>query len=578
MASSEHGIPLSIVNIAFTPEYITAVIDRVLQCGDKASGGVRKGLQAAINNSIKLDGFRNSSKAPTSRLRDPMLWQVTHGDDRLIGEVLRTWVETRKDLQDSVKNYLTDAGFVVEGPDLREGVFYSAWLTEQWQDTIERVCRSNPEFDRDDVRMMVCYLSGMVEKLAVGSEPLAECIAHLRSLPVDAPDWHEFDDFIAIVGEIADSNAGRRTAFFAERCRDTLQQIQREFADELQYLEIDVAAWQEAGDRRPYFSEIALKMADHLQEMLAEYQEIRPQAPSRQVEEERRPARERREEAILAVVADWERMIAAADDLSGGENSGADAATSAADGAPADGEPSAAPAPSDAGPPEEIQALRAERERLVQERASLKSENDRLQSENERLAKANTGLEADKQALHSEHSELKARLSPSRDLEEYWRRFYGTSPFEQVRNVNDAVLRVQEIFPEQIVIALNSRSEKDCQFQRPVEALAALAWLATDYHHLRWTKSGEDPRFDERLKKSCPGWSYKPHQANTIKQQFAEWYTTKVAGRRYELGEHLGKGTSADPQKTIRIAFAWDDERGQVIVGYIGRHQKNRRS
>lgn len=569
MAPAEDGIPLSIVNIAFTPEYIAAVVDRVLQYGEKTSGGVRQGLQTAINNSIKLDGFRNSSKAQPSRLRDPMLWQVTHGDDRLVGEVLRTWAETRKDLQNPVKQYLTAAGFEVEGPDLREGVFYGAWPMDQWQDAVESVCRSNPEFDRDDVRMMVCYLSGMVERVVVGSEPLTECIVHLRSLPVDAPDWHQFDDFIAIVREIADSNAGRRTAFFAERCRETLQQILREFADELQYLELDLATWEQAADERPASIDTALELAEELRDMLAEYQEIRPQAPSRQGEEERRPAREQRENAILAVAAEWERMIAAADVPSGDENPGAD-------GAPAAGEPGEAPAPAGAEPPEEIQALRAERERLGQERASLKVENDRLRSENERLAKAHAGLEADKQALHSEHSELKARLSPSRDLEEYWRRFYAASA--QVESVNEAVSLARELFPTQLVFALNSRSEKDSPFQKPVEALAALAWLATDYHHLRWTKSGEEPRFDERLKKSCPGWSYKPHQANVTKQQFAEWYTTKFAGRRYELGEHLGKGTSADPQKTIRIAFAWDDERGQVIVGYIGQHQKNRRS
>ena len=41
---------------------------------------------------------------------------------------------------------------------------------------------------------------------------------------------------------------------------------------------------------------------------------------------------------------------------------------------------------------------------------------------------------------------------------------------------------------------------------------------------------------------------------------------------------HVGKGTSFDPQNTIRIAFDWDEEEQRVVVGYIGRHQKNRRS
>ena len=37
---------------------------------------------------------------------------------------------------------------------------------------------------------------------------------------------------------------------------------------------------------------------------------------------------------------------------------------------------------------------------------------------------------------------------------------------------------------------------------------------------------------------------------------------------------HLGKGASFDPKSTIRIGFAWDDERRRVVVGYVGRHQR----
>ena len=213
---------------------------------------------------------------------------------------------------------------------------------------------------------------------------------------------------------------------------------------------------------------------------------------------------------------------------------------------------------------------------LKRERESYRSENDRLQSENNRLVQESAGLEAVKQSLDSENSEPRTKPLQSRDLGEYWQRFYAAS--EQLGCVNDAVLRAMELFPKQLVFALNSKSDKDSPFQKPDEAFAALAWLATDYHHLRWTQPGKDPRFDERLRKSCSGWSYKPHQANVTKQQFAEWYTTKFEGRPYKLDEHLGKGTSADPQNTIRIAFAWDEDRSQVIVGYIGQHQKNRRS
>ena len=56
--------------------------------------------------------------------------------------------------------------------------------------------------------------------------------------------------------------------------------------------------------------------------------------------------------------------------------------------------------------------------------------------------------------------------------------------------------------------------------------------------------------------------------------RYEKSYTTRVDGKRYTLVEHIGKGTTFDARYTIRIAFDWDRDRRQVIVGYIGRHQQ----
>ena len=105
----------------------------------------------------------------------------------------------------------------------------------------------------------------------------------------------------------------------------------------------------------------------------------------------------------------------------------------------------------------------------------------------------------------------------------------------------------------------------------------ALAWLATAYHDRR-ANPGGSPDFDRLLKESCPGWSYKSSQTEITREQFEEWYTTTWEGKSYVLNPHLGKGISYDPQNTIRIAFDWDDDRKRVVVGYIGMHQRNRKS
>ncbi len=588
MTVPEEGIPLTSVAGAFPLEYLGALIDRVLQGRDQASGSVRSGLDSAIDESIQVAGFRSASKAHPSQLMRPVLAEVAkYENDRLAGAVLRAWAESQQELQVLAERHLRSLGLPVDGPDRRQGVFNGLWPRLEWNDAVDTIVQQNPEFDGDDVGMMVCYLSGMAVGPAVTSPLLTACIHQLGELSLDAPDWDEVDAFVAIVTEMADEIAVERVTTLVEHCRETLQKIQRDFAAELKYLELDVAAWAQAVDDRPAAAIAVLELAEELKRNLVEYQLLHPQAASRQEEAERAPARAERESAIFDIAAKWEGALAATADLNGGE--APDAASRVADEVsdPAHEETGAAPvtesteaAGGSAGsaPPENIQALRAACGRLKKERDSLKSESDRLAAENDRLAQTNSGLQVEKQSLDGENGQLRAKLAQSRDLEEYWRRFYAAPKTDQVRNVNEAVSRAKELFPEQLVFALNSKSDKDNPFQKPAEVLSALAWLATDYHHLRWTQPGENPRFEERLKKSCPGWSYKPHQANNTKKQFREWYATESQGRQYELGEHLGRGTSADPQNTIRIAFAWDEERNQVVVGYIGRHQRNRRS
>ena len=594
MTVPEEGIPLTSIAGAFPLDFLEALIECVLQSRDQASGSVRKGLDSAIDESIRVPGFRSASKAHPSQLKRPVLGEVVkYGNDRLFGEALRAWAESQQELHTLVERHLRSQDLPVEGPNRRQGVFNGLWLRVEWNDAVDTIVQQSPDFNGDDVGMMVCYLSGMAVGPAVTSPLFTSWIHELSELPLDTPEWDEIGAFVTVVSEMADDIAIERIGVIVRHCRKTLREMQDEFATELAYLALDISAWAETAIKRPAGLTDALELADDLRRNLAEYQEVRPQAPSRREEEERAPVRAEREAAILEIVARWSDTFPAMDGVDDGETPGAGADAPGGDSAAAgeetnqDRTATAAAARADfvedaetqeAPSREDYQSLLADCERLERERGWFRDEIDRLHSEHDRLAQANTTLEAERRLLDSENVELRAKLKQGPDLEEYWRRFYGASPFEQVRNVNEAISRTQGLFPEQLVFALNSKSDKESPFQRPAEAFAALVWLATDYHHLRWTKPGEDPRFEERLKKSCPGWSYKPHQSNATKKQFVEWYETVVEGRRYELGEHLGKGTSADPQKTIRIAFAWDDERGQVVVGYVGVHQRNRRS
>ena len=584
MAVAEQSVPLSAVVVrVFSPEFLSSLIDRVLAHRARASGGVRKGLDAAIDESIELRGFsKHPSKAQPARLKEPLVVQVMKGNDRLTGEVLRTWAESHKELQARVEGHLKSLGAPVDGPNRRDGVFNAIWTRAEWSEAVGTLSDVDPSIDSDDVGMMVCYVSGMAVAPAVTSPLLSSCLDRLEELPASAPDWEEIDAFVRSVRELEKDVAIERAEFFAERFHDTLDNIQTNFADELEYLEVDVGAWAEQAAGSSVAVVVALDVVEELRLSLLEYCNIRPQAATKKEEETRAKARAEREAAIFALVAKWERTLANAEANGDSEAAG----TAGQNDAPADAEAGAtngqdaaaqsAPAPQTREEQEEHEALRADLERLEGERGWFRDEIDRLQTERDRLAQANTGLAAEKESLGAEIGDLRAKFAQSRDLGKYWRRFY--TAFAQVGNVDEAVARAEELFPKQLLFALNSKSNRDIPFQKPAEALAAFVWLATDYHHVRWVKPGEDPGFDERLRKFCPGWKYRPHQSNVTKQQFADWYTTRYEGRPYEIGEHLTKGNSRNPQNTIRIAFAWDDERSQVVVGYVGLHQRNRGS
>ena len=227
---------------------------------------------------------------------------------------------------------------------------------------------------------------------------------------------------------------------------------------------------------------------------------------------------------------------------------------------------------------------------LEAETSRLRDDNARLAEDNQRLDLDNQGLRSDKGLLGEEIDELRIELARKDETENYWREAYiaasagqtraamGASPDDELTSVNEALDLAQTMFPNELAIALNSKSSKNSPFRKPDEVFGALSWLATEYHRLRTNPSSSRPDFNRLLKESCPGWFYKPGQTEVTAEQFIEWYTTTVDNKTFELYHHIGKGNSHDPQHTIRIAFAWDDDNQRVAVGFLGLHQRNRRS
>ena len=206
-----------------------------------------------------------------------------------------------------------------------------------------------------------------------------------------------------------------------------------------------------------------------------------------------------------------------------------------------------------------------------------------LQTENLGLRNDADALRSENQDLRDEVEALKTELFGSQEREESWRMAYRSAmdgslkeagePPPTVETVHSAVELAKGSFRQELLFAPNSESNiEENPFTDPQKVWEALRWLATTYYPSKMGRLRVTD-FDQSIKEAC-GWWYKGDQGETTLSRYEKSYTTRVEGKRHWLAEHIGKGTTFDARYTIRIAFDWDRDRRQVIVGYIGRHQQ----
>ncbi len=676
------GATMSRVFLDIGPEKSESVIFRALSHRSEASESVRSALNAAIDNHVKMEGFRRPSRAKPDQLREPTLYQlIFRANDKLAGALLRAWTASHGELREAVERRLAEADVALDEPDFKVGQFNSKWDVAEWRKTTEAVAPPEGESgegesdDEDEDApsefergLMVMCVSGKSWESAdeIKSELLVDWLESLDGLPPDAPEWREAGAFASMVEDMAERKTEERRGFEAEAIDRTVAEINSEYGEEARYLELNLSAWTGENAMEKNAESDAKELANDLLERLSEYRPLRPQGASRAEENERSARRDELEKAILDLMQGWDALEERPPDAgSRPRRSKAlgdfDPALYAAlpPGSPLFAEmerlrkmrdeieeirKATVELSSDQSKEDVKQALQSNKEmkakierlesdnsELKRSNADLKSLHDGVSDENARLKRANASLEAakadadsaaeleaeatrlrddnarlseekqsldlDNQGLRSdmgllgeEIDELRTELARKDETENYWREAYiaasagqtrsamGASPDDELTSVNEALDLAQTMFPNELAIALNSKSSKNSPFRKPDEVFGALSWLATEYHRLRTNPSSSRPDFNRLLKESCPGWFYKPGQTEVTAEQFIEWYTTTVDSKTFELYHHIGKGNSHDPQHTIRIAFAWDDENQRVAVGFLGLHQRNRRS
>ncbi len=139
--------------------------------------------------------------------------------------------------------------------------------------------------------------------------------------------------------------------------------------------------------------------------------------------------------------------------------------------------------------------------------------------------------------------------------------------------VKQALERTMAKYPDRIVLALNSQSDYDNNpFEDAPAAHAAFTFLATTY----WTaRTGTTPCKDLDLAcRTASGFFYRSHQSDVTMGRYINYYQADLGGEKVSLPEHIGYSNSRDARTSIRIGFTFDRSRRQVIIGFIGQHQK----
>ena len=592
--SDEKSLRLSVVYEVMNQAYREEVVRRALGFRGQISADANSALNSAIQRSrIRVTGYRDPLRAPHTLLRDPIS-QALDFNPELAGAVLRAWAESQQQLHDKIVEHLRDSGLEAEYPDFQAGRFRRRWPQHSWHSQREKFMQENAagDFSEDDAALMLSFVTGRVLMMAGESEPgkvagstgeyLDQFLGFLKALPPTAPEWKEvLPNFIESVSHLVKEKESELK--WADNFDETVQAVRSEFSELLAFFEQDTERWASTRVSQGSDNAAVMHSVEKLWSLLTEYLPIHDRAPG--ISEERERVRSR--DQLLPVILE---TIQAVDSLMTEEEGYPDSMP------PAPPELAAAVDGSTRG---DLEASAHDHDPLpitsLQEAFSVPDPSDRehtgpsaaeftvLQSENRGLHDDANTLRSENQDLRDEVEALKTELFSSQEMEESWRLAYRSvvdSSLEEeeeiplvIGSVGEAVEMAKSSFRQELLFSPNSESNiASNPYIYPSKVWEALQWLANIYYpsklgRLRVTD------FDQSIREAC-GWWYKGDQGETTLSRYEKSYTTRVDGKRHWLAEHIGKGTSFDARYTIRIAFEWDRERRQVIVGYIGRHQQ----
>ncbi len=545
----------------------------------RVSEEARVALNNALIGNVAVRGFRESNvpDAPAIMLIQPVR-NAALVLDAIAQSVLTVWWESRAELRGIVEA-------AVENAAQSDGSTHGA-PSENLSATL---ASAHPQYSSDDVTLMITLVMSersIVDEESHEEEPHGEValeeesttdaqrifddfFAELRSLPASYPEWD--GPLSRLMEEIAELKANKtREIEEAGGLGSRIVEVVGAHTDLLSFFEWTVderlpnatGPWDDA--------ESVSKAIENLAEILERYETVRETGAT--YGEETRRAAERTEfqgEIVKALAALEEAAVlptpepiieevVPVEDTFAEDDSEAETSMT--------GESAEIAAATD---DLERQYLRDMLEALQRENADLKAAQDVAHRQITELNTAAEAVQKGYQALKQEHTDLQDEAEEAvRKYGETQEELASPPDFGDVASVLDFA---EGRWPNELRLALNNNSDHKLYFDQPNQVYSALEWLATTYRN---SKTGEKPvgNLDVSLFTTC-GWRYRPFQPDAAPGKYRSDYQTTDAERKFILDEHIGRGTGRTPGQ-IRVAFAWDEERNMVVVGYIGRHQR----
>ncbi len=300
-------------------DYAGYVIKVVLDARDQIPSEIKRALDAAIRNSgVRVPGaqfqHKDVEEAPTHHLQSPVLRRM-HSSDELTEAVLRAWVGIQGDLYESVVQHLQWNDEPTYGPDRKELTFRGFWDARDWQTNYNQFLADRTGFDRNDVGLMLWYVSGKLPPPHAEVVDPSEIVDFehwkelLLALRPDASQWEHALEFAAAIGEIVLEKEKQRARDAVNQLKAKVEDIWLEFSDELVYLEKNIGQWGAARNIQPEEALETLARVNNLDSLLSQYSPIRDQAQSRSVESSRAGRRAELEAEIISTVSELEPIF-----------------------------------------------------------------------------------------------------------------------------------------------------------------------------------------------------------------------------------------------------------------------------